>query len=57
MSKAYLDNPTGKWKWGRNGSPKHDSKEQAEKAGLMELVDRLRSLKAYLNNTISNNGK
>ena len=55
--KAYLDKPTGKWKWGTRGAAIYDTKEIAERAGLDILTNKLRDIRDRLNKSLINHGR
>lgn len=57
MTRAFQDRATGKWKWGTRGEPIYDSKQQAERAGIDLLTDRLRQVRDRLNQAHLNYGK
>jgi hypothetical protein len=57
MTKAYQDKATGKWKYGTRGQPIYDSKQQAERAGIDLLTERLRYIRDRLNTEMINYGR
>lgn len=57
MSKAYQDKTSGKWKWGTRGQAIYDSKAECTRAGMDILIDKLRSIRDKLNDTMSNHGR
>lgn len=57
FSKVYQDKTTGKWKWGKRGEAIYDTREQASRAGIEILTDRLRHIRDQLNGTLMNHGK
>lgn len=54
--KVYEDKTTGKWKWGKRGQAIYDTKEQASRAGIDILTERLRKVRDQLNGTLLTHG-
>lgn len=55
--KVYQDKVTGKWKWGKRGQAIYDSREQASRAGIDMLTERLRYARDLVNGAIMNHGR
>lgn len=55
--KVYQDKKTGKWKWGKRGEAIYDSKEEASRAGIDILTERLRKVRDQVNGALANHGR
>jgi hypothetical protein len=54
---VYQDKVTGKWKWGKRGKAIYDTKEEASRAGIDILTERLRNVRDRVNGAIMNHGR
>lgn len=55
--KAFKDKETGMWKWGARGEAIYNTKEEAQRAGLDIMTERLRVIRNKLYDVLLNHGK
>jgi hypothetical protein len=55
--RPFIDRSTGLWKWGANGKPQYNTKEECSRAGLNALADKLLKVRDHIKRTAEGHGR